>query len=129
MSSTETLKSLVRHVIEEATRGNLDILQEHPGLHEIIPMQRALYEGYSERQVTFALQFTDGEWVASRVITNYKHTGMFMGIPPTHKQIEMEILMFHRIVDGKIVQQHSQADVAAGMEQMGVLPGAGGRGA
>lgn len=123
MSSAETLKSLVRHVIEEAARGNLDILQEHPGLHEIIPMQRAINEGFSERKVTFLLQFTDGEWVASRIMESHKHTGTFMGIPPTHKQIEMEILMFHRIVDGKIVQQHTQADVAAGMEQMGVLPG------
>lgn len=123
MSSAETLKSLVRHVVEEAARGNLDILQEHPGLHEIIPMQRAINDGFSERKVTFLLQFTDGEWVASRIMESHKHTGPFMGIPPTHKQIEMEILMFHRIVDGKIVQQHTQADVAAGMEQMGVLPG------
>ena len=119
----ETLKSLVRHVIEETIRGNLDILQEHPGLIETIPMQRALQEGYSERKVTFALQFTDGEWVASRIVTNYKHTGTFMGIPPTNKYIEMEVLLFHRIVDGKIVQQHSQADVAAAMEQIGVFPG------
>ncbi len=40
MSSVETLKSLVRHVFEEVARGNLEILQEHPGLHETIPMQR-----------------------------------------------------------------------------------------
>jgi predicted ester cyclase len=110
-------------VIEETARGNLDILQEHPGMHETIPMQRAINEGFSERKVTFLLQFTDGEWVASRIMESHKHTGTFMGIPPTHKQIEMEILMFHRIVAGKIVQQHAQADVAAGMEQMGVLPG------
>ena len=123
MSSSETLKSLVRHVIEEATRGNLDILQEHPGMHETIPMRRALNEGFSERKISFLLQFTDGEWVASRVMSSGKHTGAFMGVPPTNKYIENEVLMFHRIVDGKIVQQHAQADAPAAMEQMGVLPG------
>lgn len=117
MSSAETLKSLVRHIIEESTRGNLDILQEHPGLQEIIPMQRALSEGFSERKVTFTLQFADGEWVASRILTSGKHTGMFMGNPPTNKRGEYEVLLLHRIVDGKIVQQYSQADVRAAMEQ------------
>lgn len=127
MSSAEALKSLVRHVIEETTRGNLDILQEHPGLHETIPIMRAMHEGFSERKVTFALQFTEGEWVASRLIENRKHTGMFMGIAPTHKQVEIEVLMLHRIVDGKIVQQYAQADVLGHMQQMGVMPGGAGR--
>lgn len=121
--SAEQLKSLVREVITEGWCGNLDVLQEHPGLHEIIPMLRATREGFSEIEVTFPLQFSDGEWVASRTILTHVHTGSFMGISPTHKRVEMEILMFHRIVDGKIVQQHSQADVAAGMEQLGISPG------
>lgn len=125
MSSAETNKHLVRHVIEEATRGNLDILQAHPGLHETIPMQRALHEGFSEAKVTFALQFSEGEWVASRIIDRRKHTGTFMGHPPTNRQIEIEVLLFHRVVDGQIVQQHAQADVMASMQQMGGMPGGG----
>jgi predicted ester cyclase len=120
MSSAETLKSLVRHVVEEVMRGNLDILQEHPGLRESIPWHRALKAGFSERKVTFALQFTDEEWVASRIIVSQLHTGMFMGIPPTHKQVEHEVLLMHRIVAGKIVQEHAQADVRAAMEQIGL---------
>jgi predicted ester cyclase len=120
MSSAETLKSLVRHVVEEVMRGNLDILQEHPGLRETIPFQSALKKGFSERKVTFALQFSDGEWVASRTIVSQTHTGMFMGIPPTYKRGEHEVLLLHRVVDGKIVQEHAQADVRTAMEQIGV---------
>ena len=123
MSSAETLKSLVRHVVEEVTRGNLDILQEHPGTHETIPFQRALNEAFSERTVTFALQFTDGEWVASRTIFSQTHTGMFMGIPPTQRRVEHEVLLLHRIVDGKIGEQHAQADVRPAMDQMGMSTG------
>lgn len=120
MSSAETLKSLVRHVVEEVTRGNLDILQEHPGLRESIPMHRALNAGFSQRKVIFALQFTEGEWVASRIMASQVHTGMFMDIPPTHKQVEHEVLLMHRVVAGKIVQEHAQADVRAAMEQIGL---------
>lgn len=123
MSSAETLKSLVRHVVEEATRGNLDLLQEHPGLQESIPMHRALTTGFSERKVTFGLQFTEGEWVASRIMVSQIHTGMFMGIAPTHKRVEHEVLLMHRIVAGKIVQEHAQADVRAALAQIGLQIG------
>jgi predicted ester cyclase len=120
MSSAETLKSLVRHVAEEAIRGNLDILQEHPGLRESIPFHRALNAGFSERKVTFPLQFTDGEWVASRIIVSQVHTGTFMGIPPTHNRVEHEVLLMHRVVAGKIVQEYAQSDVRAAMQQIGM---------
>lgn len=123
MSSTETLKSLVRHVVEEAVRGNLDILQEHPGMHETISMRRQLNAAFSERTVSFPLQFTGGEWVASRVVSGGVHTGPFMGHAPTGKRMEVEVLMFHRIVDGKIVRQHAVADALAGMEQLGIAGG------
>jgi predicted ester cyclase len=120
MASAESLKSLVRHIVEEATRGNLDILQEHPGMHETIPMRRHLNAALSERTVTFALQFTDGEWVGSRIISGGVHTGPLMGHAPTNKHIETEVLMFHKIKNGKIVKQHAVADTLAAMEQLGV---------
>ena len=97
MSSAETLKSLVRHVIEEATRGNLDILQEHPGMHETIPMRRALNEGLSERKVTFPLQFTDGEWVATRIMSSGVHTGPLMGHAPPISEWKLKCLCFIRL--------------------------------
>ena len=122
MSSAETLKSLVRHVIEEAARGNLDILQEHPGLHETIPMQRAINEGFSERKVTFLLQFTDGEWVASRIMESHKHTGTFMGIPPTGKPISITVMDILGIAEGKFVEHWGVMDSMAMMQQLGVVP-------
>lgn len=124
MNAGETLKGLVRHVITETRRGNLEILRDHPGMAETMPMMRQLSEGFSEATVTFVLQVSEGEWVASRVIERRKHTGTFMDAAPTGKVIETEVLLFHRIVDGKIVQQHSQADVVAAWQQMGILPGA-----
>jgi hypothetical protein len=39
-----------------------------PELRETIPLHHALKETFSERKVTFTLQYTDGEWVASRII-------------------------------------------------------------
>jgi predicted ester cyclase len=120
MPSAETLKSLVRHVVEELFRGNLDILQEHPGLRETIPFHRALNAAFSERKVIFTLQFIEGEWVASRIIASQLHTGMLMGIAPTHKRVEHEVLLLHRVVAGKIVQEHAQADVGAAMAQIGM---------
>ena len=66
------------------------------------------------------LQFTKGEWVASRSIVSQLHTGVFMGIAPTHKRVEHEVLLLHRVVAGKIVQEHAQADAGAVMAQIGM---------
>ncbi|MCA9911497.1 MAG: hypothetical protein KC519_22740, partial [Anaerolineae bacterium] len=65
------------------------------------------------RADTFPLQFADDEWVATRAI----HSGINT---ETGSQIEYEVLMFNRIVDGVIVQQHSVADLMPILQAMGV---------
>ncbi|WP_420643742.1 ester cyclase [Candidatus Leptofilum sp.] len=74
------------------------------------------------QKVEVPLQFCDGDWVATQAIYHQTHTGNFMGIPATNKRIKTEVLMFHRIVDGRIVQQHSQAKSAEMMGELGALP-------
>ncbi|MCA9906611.1 MAG: ester cyclase, partial [Anaerolineae bacterium] len=92
---------------------NLEPLQAHPGLHEIIPTLQRVLPTLSNRAVTFPLQFADGEWVATRAIHSGIHT-------ETGSRIEYEVLMFNRIVDGVIVQQHSVADLMPILQAMGV---------
>ena len=56
--NAEERKQLVRQLMEEAvTSGDLEPLQAHPGLHEIIPTLQRVLPTLSNRSVSFPLQF------------------------------------------------------------------------
>ncbi len=111
--------ALVRELL---VSGDIEAARRHPGLIETIPMLQILSAAFSGREVNIPLQFCAGDWVATRAVFQQTHTGAFMGVPATHKRVEHEVLFFHRVVDGRIVQQHSQADVVSMMQQLGALP-------
>jgi predicted ester cyclase len=118
--TSEQNKQLVRQLIEKVlTSGNTDSLRQHPGLHETIPTIERVIQNLSERSVSFPLQIAEGEWVAMRAVFRGTHTGNTFGAEATGNQVEYEVLIFNRVVDGVIVQQHSQADVMSIMEQVG----------
>jgi len=50
------------------------------------------------------------------------HRGVFMGIPPTAKQIKVLGMSFYRIQDGKILEEWEQMDSLGMLFQLGVLP-------
>ena len=70
------------------------------------------------------LQVAEGDLVVSHIAGHGVHEGDFMGIPPSHAQVETDGIVIHRIRDGKIVEYWSVVDAARVMQQMGALPGA-----
>jgi predicted ester cyclase len=121
---TKKMERIVRDVFEAAIHGDLHLMAEHPGLAEVMPVFEAASKAFSDRGARFPLQFSDGvEWVATRMIESGRHTGEFMGAPPTGNAFEFEILMFHRFEGDLIVDQHSQADGDALMRAVGLLGG------
>lgn len=107
----EELKQFTISMIEEGVKtGNIDAMREHPGLQEIIPTVEQQAQALSDRSVRFPLVICEGEWVACVAVFTGTHTGDFFGNPPTGKRIEYEVLMFNRLVDGKVVKQYSAAN-------------------
>lgn len=100
---------------------DVEAARQHPGLAEEIPMLEMLATAFSDVEVAVPLQFCEGDWVATQAVYHQTHTGTFMGIPATNKRIKTEVLMFHRVVNGRIVQQHSQANSAEMMGELGAL--------
>lgn len=97
--STEENKAVLSRLNEELDRGNLAILDQHPGLDEVRPM---LMQLLAARQAGLIQERTEeiiaeGDWVAVRVL----RTG-----GPFGDGIE-EIAML-KIIDGRIIKQHSQ---------------------
>jgi predicted ester cyclase len=124
---TTKMERIVREVMEAAIQGDMHLMAQHPGLAEVMPIFEAAAQAFSDRGARFPLQFSDGvEWVATRMIESGRHTGEFMGAPPTGNAFEFEILMFHRFEGDLIVDQHSQADGSAMMSALGLSVGPAG---
>ena len=65
----------------------------------------------------------EGDRVATRDTVHATHTGEFMGIPATNKQVAVSAMHFMRFANGKIAEHWGITDVAGLMRQLGVTPG------
>ena len=123
--SVEENKALVRRFLEEQARGNLGVIDEllSPDFVDrgLLPGQGPTREDF-KRAVTEILDafsiisFTIEEQVAEgdTVVTKYKERsvirGEFAGLPPTGTEENFEGIYIHRISEGKITEEWSQAN-------------------
>jgi predicted ester cyclase len=63
----------------------------------------------------------EGEWVACRMVTRGTQRGDWMGVPATGLHAAWEVIATYRLTDGRIVEQHAQADNISLMRQLGAL--------
>ncbi len=106
--STEENKALVRHILEEIGRGNLAIMNDHPGMREALPHIKLMREARPDTKADIAQQLADGDWVVTRLLLSGVLAKEFMGTPAgTH--YASETILLHKVVNGKVVEQHSQA--------------------
>jgi predicted ester cyclase len=93
-------------------------------------------EGFRQFGMAFYVAFSQGQHVfneaivaGSRVITYGRfeatHVGEFQGLPPTGKQIKLDVMHIDRVENGKIVEHWGQGDALGLMQQLGIifLPG------
>jgi steroid delta-isomerase-like uncharacterized protein len=79
-------------------------------------------QAFGDMQVTVLDLITDGENVVARTNWRGTHTGAYLGLPPTGKQIDIEAYIYERVKDGKAVEHRSLFDVMAMMQQLGLVP-------
>ena len=114
-------KALVRHDLEEISRGNLDILDEvisdddrAPG--GITPPAEykarfgALRRAFPDIQVRFDALIAEDDPVALHCTLEGDHLGEWRGIPPTGKRATWPATAFRRVRDGKPVEGFSPWD-------------------
>ena len=100
-----------------------DIHVETGGLTGPEDMRQALLairEGFPDIHVTVEQTIAEGEWVATRNTWRGTHDGVFNGIPPTGRAVEVTGIVLWRIVDGKIRERRATLDTHAMLTQLGV---------
>jgi steroid delta-isomerase-like uncharacterized protein len=92
------------------------------GVREVVEM---LFSAFPDAQVDLEVIVAEGDRIAMRITASGTHEGMFMGIEPTGEQMEVEVMSFQRIEDGKAVEEWQIVDTLGMLQQLGVveLPG------
>jgi steroid delta-isomerase-like uncharacterized protein len=126
------------HRIEEAVaKGDLDALdglyaadmvdhnpfpEQVPGLEGLKQKVSALGAAFSEMHTTVDFLVTEGSLVVDHWTSTARHTGEFMGIPPSVEHMSVTGISIYRFEEGEVVEEWTEFDEIGMLAQMGVLP-------
>jgi serine phosphatase RsbU (regulator of sigma subunit)/predicted ester cyclase len=118
-------KALVRHFLEEQAKGNIDVIDEllSPDFvdRSLLPGQgptredfkrsvAEILDAFSIMSFTIEDQVAEGDTVVTKYTERSVIRGEFAGLPPTGTEEMFEGIYIHRISDGKIIEEWSQAN-------------------
>jgi len=76
---------------------------------------------YPDLHLTIEQQIAEDEWVVTRVTARGTHVGVWMGMKPTGKKVEMVVVNIDRVVNGRIVEHGGAANVLEPLMQIGAI--------
>lgn len=146
--SEDEMRTIVHRVYEDVfTEGNEAVLDEVVAADavdhakpiaqrraDIVPRGPTPYKHFANR---FRAGFPDMKWTVDdimidgdKVMASWTmrgtHTGPFMFIAPTNKDVTVTGMVVFRIADGKIVERWAESDNLGLLQQLGVVPIGGG---
>lgn len=69
-------------------------------------------------------QIAEGDKVVTRKVFHGTHRGELMGIPPTGREVQIEVIDIVRVEDGQIVEHWNVVDRLGLLQQLGALDAA-----
>lgn len=130
-------KTLVRRFVDEVqNQHDIDALEElfspdfvdhsgistPPTLNGTKQFFTMFFTAFPDVQVTIHEQVAEGDKVVTRKTFHGTHQGEFMGMPPTGKSVEFDVIDIFRIADDKITDHWAVADMLGLMQQIGAVP-------
>ena len=92
---------------------------DRAGIHDFVKQVRS---AFPDIQMTAEEIIVEGDRLAVRSTMRGTHEGDFMGIPATHKKVEVANYDFIRIENDQAAEHWGTIDTAALMEQLGAVP-------
>jgi predicted ester cyclase len=84
---------------------------------------RSLLTALPDFHMDVEVLLASGDKTVARVRATATHQGEFMGVPPTGKRVDMELIDIMRFDDAGVVCEHwGVADMLALMQQLGLVP-------
>lgn len=90
-----------------------------PGRDGLREGMRRAHAGVSDPQFTITDMIAEGDRVAVRLTTSARHTGTFMGLPPTGRRYQIDEIHIFGIRNGQVTDHWHAFDTADLMRQLG----------
>lgn len=84
--------------------------------------QKPFQAAFSDKVCIDEARLFMGEWAAAFGRQEATHSGVFMGIAPTGKKVEIRYMDFWKVEDGRITDNWVMVDFPHVMQQLGVDP-------
>ena len=84
-------------------------------------MGEMMYAAFPDGKHIIHETFEIGDRVVLRGSFSGTHTGDFMGIPPSGKEITVTFLNLDRFADGKLVEHRAEVDMLGLLQQLGAI--------
>jgi len=88
-----------------------------------LDLVRSLWTSFPDRRLWIHQIVSEGERVAVRLTWTGTHLGVFAGIAPTRREVEVNGMIVFALREGKIVEQWMEQDILALHQQLGAAPG------
>lgn len=92
------------------------------GLEGVRRTVAMLRDGFSEQRYEVHHVIGEGETVVIHATMHGRHTGSFLGIPPTGREVALRSMHIVRYRDGREVETWALQDRLGLMQQLGVIP-------
>ena len=106
----EERKAIVRLTHEAINQKDLARLEDHPGYWQTRQVFPLLFAAFPDVSSTIEQQTVEGTWVTTRTTLRGTHLGVFMGVAPTGKAIEIMNISLDQVEEGKVVEHFGVAD-------------------
>jgi predicted ester cyclase len=137
MEQLQHNKLLVRRYYETVVNtGNIDALTDfispdyseiHEGVRHALGLEGArqhvlgVRRTYPDLHLTIEQQIAEDDWVVSVVTARGTHRGVWMGMKPTNKPVEMTVVNIDRVLDGRIVEHGGAANLLDPLLKIGAI--------
>ena len=78
--------------------------------------------GFPDLRMRVEQMVSEGDRVAAQLVMEGTHQGTWLGIPATGKRLQIRLFTFHRVVEGKIVEDWVLVESLGVFQQLGIVP-------
>lgn len=78
--------------------------------------------GFPDLRFTIEQMLIEGERVMTQSVMRGTHTGVWLGIAATNKEVSVRLSVVHRITNGKIVEDWVLVESLGFFQQLGLVP-------
>ncbi|MFH6783854.1 MULTISPECIES: ester cyclase [Methylobacterium] len=111
-----------RHIAPDFVRHDPGLNFDVRGPEGVARLGEVLHGGVTEMKLPIEEVVAEGDRVLVRLRFQGRHTGDLMGLPASHRGIDIAVMDLFRIVDGRLVEHWALLDNLGMLKQVGALP-------